>query len=157
MLREYVYGAPVVDQNPVHIVVGHHGLDDQRIAMLVTNMACVLFTKGDRVCLTSELFGRLPAGRIGDWNRPFLGLFEVAVLGSPRFPSKMRSAEDSFDHTERFCLLSVLAGLGTPVADVVLEVPISDEFFNLILECDTFFDDVANISMVSAVLVLVSL
>ena len=50
----------------------------------------------------------------------------------------------------------VLAGLGAPVADVVLEVPFSDEFFDLILKCDAFFCGVANISMISAVLVLVS-
>ena len=50
----------------------------------------------------------------------------------------------------------VLARLGAPVADVVLEVPLSDEFFNLILECDAFFCGVANVSMIVAVLVLVS-
>ena len=69
----------------------------------------------------------------------------------------MQSAEDSSDHTGRFYLLSILTGLGDPVADVVLEVPLSDEFFNLILECDKFFGGVANILMVLAVLVLVSL
>ena len=50
----------------------------------------------------------------------------------------------------------VLIGLGAPVADIVLEVPLSDEFFNLILECDAFFCGVANIWVISAVLVLVS-
>ena len=83
---EYVHGAPVVDQNPVHIVVGHHGLDDQRITMWVTDMACVLFIEGDRVYLTSELFGRLSVGKAHGQNRPFPGLFEVAVLGPLYFP-----------------------------------------------------------------------
>ena len=32
----------------------------------------------------------------------------------------------------------VFTGLGALVADVVLEVPLSDECFNLILECDAF-------------------
>ena len=50
----------------------------------------------------------------------------------------------------------VLAGLGAPVADVVLEVPLSDEFLDLIIECNTFFCGVANISVISAVVVLVS-
>ena len=51
----------------------------------------------------------------------------------------------------------VVAGLGALIEDVVLEVPLSDEFFDLILKCDTFFSGVANILMVSVVLVLVSL
>ena len=50
----------------------------------------------------------------------------------------------------------VLAGLGAPVADVVLEVPFSDEFFDLVLEYDAFFCCVANISVIPAILVLVS-
>ena len=50
----------------------------------------------------------------------------------------------------------VLVGLGAPVADVVLEIPFSYEFFDLIFECDAFFYGVANISVISAVLVLVS-
>ena len=49
----------------------------------------------------------------------------------------------------------VLARLGAPVANVVLEVPFSDEFFDLILECDAFFCGVANISVILAALVLI--
>ena len=50
----------------------------------------------------------------------------------------------------------VLEELGAPVADVVLEVPFLDQFFNLIFECDAFFYGVANISVIPAVLFLVS-
>ena len=50
----------------------------------------------------------------------------------------------------------VLTGLSSPIADVILELPLSDEFFDLILECDAFFHCVANILVISAVLVLVS-
>ena len=53
--------------------------------------------------------------------------------------------------------MSVLVGLSAPVADVVLEIPLSDEFFNLVLEYDAFFSSVANILMILAVLILVSL
>ena len=49
----------------------------------------------------------------------------------------------------------VLAGLGAPIADVVLEVSLSDELLNLILEDDAFFRGVADISVVSTVLALV--
>ena len=52
--------------------------------------------------------------------------------------------------------MSVLAGLGASIADIALEVPFSDEFFDLILECDAFFGVVANILMVPAILVLIS-
>ena len=119
-------------------------------------MERVHFTKGDKVCLTSELFGRPLVWRATDRNRLFPGLSEVAVLGPSYFPSEMWSTEDSSDHVRRFCLLSVLMGLSAPVADIALEVPLSDEFFDLILKCDAFFGVVANILMVLAVFVLVS-
>ena len=153
---EYVHRAPVVYKNYVHVVVSYHGPDDQRITVWVTDMACVHFTKGDKVRLTSELFGRLLVGRAPGWNRPFPGLSKVVVLGPSRFPCEMWSAEDRSDHAGRFCLLSVLAGLGAPITDIALKVPLSNEFFDLILECDAFFCGVANILVVPAVLVLVS-
>ena len=140
----HVYGAPIVDQNLLHVVVGHYGLDDQCITMWVTDMAGVHFTKGDAVRLTSELFGRALVGRARGQNRPFPGFSEVAVLGSPCFSSKVWFTEDSSDHTRRFCLLLVLVGLGAPVADVVLE-------------CDAFLNGVANVSVISTVFILVSL
>ena len=49
----------------------------------------------------------------------------------------------------------ILAELGNPVADVVLEVSLSDELLNFVLEGDAFFSGVADISVVSAVLALV--
>ena len=85
------------------------------------------------VRLTSKLFGRPPVGRACCRNRPFSDFSEVAVLGSSHFSGEMWSAEDSSDHMGRFCLLSVLAGLGTLVVDVILEVPLSDEFLILSL------------------------
>ena len=51
----------------------------------------------------------------------------------------------------------VLLGLGAPVADIVLKVSFSDEFLNLILEANAFFHRVADISVVSTILVLVPL
>ena len=113
---EYVYGAPVVDQNPVHVIVGHHGFDDQ----------CITFTERDQVHPTSKLFGRPLVGRARSQNRPFPGLFEVAVLGSLRFPSEMWLVDDSPYYTRRFCLTSILVGLGAPIADVFSKVPLTD-------------------------------
>ena len=51
----------------------------------------------------------------------------------------------------------VLLGLGAPVADVVSKVPLADEFFDFILECDAFFGSVANVFMISSILAWVSL
>ena len=48
-------------------------------------------------------------------------------------------------------------GLGTPVADVVLEVSLSDELLNLVLEGDAFFHGVADISVKLLVFILVPL
>ena len=69
----------------------------------------------------------------------------------------MWPAEDSSDYTGRFCLASILVGLGAPVVDVVLKVPLPDEFFDFILECDAFFGGVANVFMISSILAWVSL
>ena len=66
-------------------------------------------------------------------------------------------AEDNSDYMGRFCLLSVLVGLGAPITDVVSEKPLSDELFDLVLECDAFLGSVANILVISVVLTLVSL
>ena len=58
---------------------------------------------------------------------------------------------------KRFGLTLVIVWLGTPVADIILEVSLSDEFFNLILERDAPFYGVADISMVLTVFVLIPL
>ena len=125
--------------------------------MWVMDMAGVTFTEGDQVHPTSKLFGRPLVGRARGRNWPLPGLSEVAVLGSPRFPGEMWLAEDSPYYTGRFCLTSVLMGLGALVADVVSEVPLMDEFFNFILECNAFFSGVANVLVIPTVLTLVFL
>ena len=140
----------------MYVVVGHHGLDDQCITVWVTNMTCVLFTEGDIVHLSSDLFGRPLVERARGCDWPFPSLSEVTILASSLLLGEVRSIEDSSDLARRSCLMLVLMGLGAPVADVVLEVPFSDEFFNLIFECDALFCGVANISVISTVLVLVS-
>ena len=141
----------------MYVVVGYHGLDNQCIAVQMANMTRVSFTEGDIFRLTSSLLGR-PLVRIAHGrNRPFPSLSEVAVLGSSCFPDEVRSTEDGSDFQRRSCLALVLSGLGDPVADVVLEVSLSDELLNLILEGNAFFRSVADIHVVSAVLILVPL
>ena len=53
-------------------------------------------------------------------------------------------------------LTLVVVRLGASVVDVVSEIPITDEFFDLILECNAFFSGVADIYMISTILILVS-
>ena len=69
----------------------------------------------------------------------------------------MWPVEDSSDYTGKFSLSSVLMGLGAPVADVVSKVPLADEFFDFIFECDAFLGGVANVLVISAILTWVSL
>ena len=105
----------------MYVVVGHHGLDDKCITVWVTNVTCILFTEGDILRLTSDLFSKSLVGRAHSCDRPFPSLSEVAALGSSRFPGKVRSAENSSDLAMRSCLVLVLAGLcghsvgGTPL------------------------------------------
>ena len=69
----------------------------------------------------------------------------------------MWPAEDSPNLMMRSSLILVIVWPSASVADIVLEISLSDEFFNLILECDALFRGVADISMVFAVFVLIFL
>ena len=69
----------------------------------------------------------------------------------------MWPTEDSPDLTGRSSLTLVIMWLGAPIMDIIPEVSLLDEFFNLILECNAVFCGVADISMVSAVFFLIPL
>ena len=103
------------------------------------------------------MLGRPLVRRAPCLNQPFPSLFEVAVLGSLRLPGEVRSTEDGFDFVRRSRLALVLMGLGAPVADVVLEVSLSDELLNLVFEGDAFFRGMADISVKLAVFIPVPL
>ena len=118
-------------------------------------MTCISFTEDDIICLTSVLFGRPLVERACSRDRPFLGLSEVAVLGSSRLSDEVWSTEDYSDLTRRSYLMLVIVCLGAPVVDIVLKVSFSDEFFNIILERDALFRGVADISMIPVLLALV--
>ena len=120
-------------------------------------MTRVFFTEGDIFCLTSSLLGRPLVEKAHGHNWPFPGLSEVTILGSSHLLGEVWSAEDGSDFSRRFCFVLVLAGLSAPIADVVLEVSLSDELLNLDLEGDAFFRGVTNIPVVSTVLILVPL
>ena len=131
----------------MYIVIGYHGLDNQCIAVRMANMMCVSLTKSDIFSLAFSLLGRPLVERVHNHNQPFSSFFEVAVLGSPRHLGEVWFTEDGSD----------FVGLGAPVADVIMEINLSNELFNLVLEDDAFFLGVADISMKSAIFIWVPL
>ena len=141
----------------MYVVVGYHGLDNECIVVGMANVTRVFVTECDIFCLTSSLLGRPLVGGVHGRNQPFPGLSEVVALGSSRLRSEVWSAEDCSNFARRFYLTLVLTGLGAPVADVVLELSLSDELFNLVFEGNAFFHGVADIPVVLAVLILVPL
>ena len=69
----------------------------------------------------------------------------------------MLPTEDSLDLARRSGLILVIMWLGASIADIILEVSLLDEFFNLILKRDALFRGVADISRESTVFVLIPL
>ena len=141
----------------MHIVVVYHGLDNQCIAVRMVNLTCVSFTKDDIFHLTFSLLGRPLVGRAHGCDRPYPDLFEVAVLGSSRLSGEVRSIEDGSNLARRSCLALVLVGFGALVVDIILEVSLSNELLNLFFEGNAFFRGVADILVVSTLLILVLL
>ena len=140
----------------MYVIIGYHGLDDQCVAVGVVNVVCVLITKSDIVHLTLGLLGRPLVRRVRTHERFFPCFSEIAILGSSGLPSEVRSTEDGLDFAGWSRLVMVVVRLGTSVADVVSEIPFTDEFFNLILEHNALFDCVANIFVKSTILILIS-
>ena len=141
----------------MYIVVGHHGRDDQCVAVRVVNMVCISITEGDVVHLPFELLRRPLVQTVNVGERSLPGFSDVAVLGSPRLFGEVRPTKDCFDFVKRFCLVLATMQLGSSVVDIVLEIPIADEFLNLILKHDTLLCNVVDTFVIPAVLALVSL
>ena len=141
----------------MYVVVSYYGLDNQCIAMQMADVTCDSLTEGDISRLTSRLLCRSLVGRAHDRNRSFPGFSEVTVLGSSCLPGEVWSVEDGSDFMMRSCLALVLIGLGAPIADIVLEVSLSDKLHNLIFKDDAFFRGVADISVKLTVFILIPL
>ena len=78
------------------------------------------------------------------------------VLGTSHLSSEVRSTKDGPDLSRRFCLTLVIARLGPSVTNVVPGVTVTDELLDLVFEHDALLCGMADIFVISAVLVLVS-
>ena len=130
----------------MYIVIGHHGRDDQCITVSVANVMHISITGSNVVHIPFELVCRPLVQTVNVGEQSVLGLSKVAISSSPRFSDEMRSSKDGPDF-ER---------LGSPVTNVVLKVPIMDEFFALILKHDALLCGMADILEIPIVLVLIS-
>ena len=91
---------------------------------------------------------------IGEWF--VSGFSDIAVLGYLRLSGEVRSAKDGFDLTRRFSHILVIAWPGSSITNIIPEVPGRDELLDLVFEHDVLLCGVADILVISAVLVLVS-
>ena len=118
-------------------------------------MVCVPLTKDDIIHLPSILLSRLLVRRVRIHEQPFPCLSEIAILCSSHLLGELRSAEDSPDLARRSRLALVVTRLGTFVANVISEVPLSNEFLDLIPEHNAHLDGVADIFVISEILILI--
>ena len=79
----------------------------------------------------------------------------VAVLGPTRLSGEVRSAKDHSDLTWGLRFWPVILRSCPHVIDIILEVPATNEFLNLIFEGDALLSGVTDAFMELAVLILV--
>ena len=141
----------------MYVVIGHHHRDDQSIVVEVVDEVCITFSKSDIVVLPLQLLRRpfFHAVDIGD--RPLLRLPNVTLLCPMRFSCEVKSAEDRLDFAWGLYLRSIILLTGPPIVNVILEVPMVDEFLDLILEHDALLSGVTDVLMELAVFVLIPL
>ena len=148
MIIKNIYGASVINQHPMHVIVGYHGLDDQYVTIWVPNMACISFTKGGVIHLPSELLCGLLAQGVRICEQLIPCFPDIMTLGSSRLSGEVQPPEDGPNFARTSCLALVSAQLGASVTDIILEVPITDEFLDLILEHDTLLCGMADILVI---------
>ena len=135
----------------MYVVVGYHGLDDQCITVRVVYVACISVTEGDVIYLPSKLLYRPLVQGVSICERSFPVFSDITVLGSSLLPGEMWSTKDYPDLVRRLCLLLVIMRLSSSVTDIVLVVPITDEFLDLILKYDVLPSGVADVLVIPAI------
>ena len=141
----------------MHVVIGHHSLDDQTIIVGVMDEVCITFFENDVVVLPLGLLYRPLVHTVNISERPFLCLPDLLVLYLRRFSGEVRFVEDHPNFVWRLYLRCIILRPGPPVVNVVLEVPMVDELLNFILKRNAFFYGVTNVLMVSTIFILIHL
>ena len=141
----------------MHIVIGHHRLDDQSITMGVVDEVCITFFESDVVIFPFELLRMPLVHTVNISERPLLFLSDISFLCPMCFSSEVRPAEDRPDLMWGHSLKCIVLWPGPPIVDVVLEVPAMDEFLNFILECNALFSGVTDIFMVLTIFIMIPL
>ena len=139
----------------MHIVVGHHQLEEQSVAMGVMDEVCIAFFESDVIVLPLELLCKPLVHTANISERSPLCLQDVPFLCPTHFSGKVRSTEDHPNLVWGLHLRCIVLQLGPSTVNVVLEVPTADEFFDLILECNTFFSGVIDVHVVSTIFILI--
>ena len=125
--------------------------------MGVMDEVCITFSESDIVIFPLELLCRSFIHVVDIGELPIIRLPKIMVLRPTSLPGEVRTTKDRPDLAWRFFFTSVILWPRPPVVDVVLEVPATNELFNLVFEGETLFSGVTNIFMEPAILVLVPL
>ena len=120
----------------MQVVVGHHGSDDQGVAVGVMNEVNIIIAKGDVVVFPLEVFYRPPIQVVDISEQPLPCFLGIAVSGLARLSIEMRSAKDSLDLAMGLRFRTVILRSHPSVIDIVLQVPATDELLYLIFEGD---------------------
>ena len=141
----------------MHVVIGHHRLDDQSVTVGVMDEVCISFFESDVVIFPFKLLRRPLVRTVNISERPLLCLSDVSFLCPTHFSGEVRSTKDRPDLVWGLYLRCIILRPGPPVVNVVLEAPTTNELLDFILEHNALFRGVTNVLMVSTIFILIPL
>ena len=141
----------------MYIIIGHHYINDQGITVGMMHATSITIAEGDVVILPLEVLCRPFVQVINISERPLLRFLGIAVLRPMCLSSEMWFSKDGPGFSWGLCLWLIILQSRPPVIDVVLQVPVADEFFYLIFQGDALFCCMADIFVKPAILILISL
>ena len=116
---------------------------------------CITFLEGDVVVLPLAVLCRPLVRTVNISERPCFRFSDISFLDPTSFTGKVGSTKDCLDFMWRLCLWCFFPWSGSPSVDIILKVPKTDEFFDLILKRDTLLRNMTDVLVVSTILVLV--
>ena len=123
--------------------------------MGVADKVYITFFENDVIIFPLELLCRPLVHTVGIGERPFLRFSDVSFLRPTLFSGEVRFTEDRPDFVWGLCLKCIILRSGPPVVNVVLEVPATNEFLDLILECNALFSSVTDVLIVLTIFTLI--